>query len=62
VILTVQKMNISNKNPTSITTSVRLSEKELQKWTRAASALNMSRNRLIIDAVSAYLDQTYYVL
>lgn len=53
-------MNTSNKNPTSITTSVRLSEKELQKWTRAASALNMSRNRLIIDAVSAYLDRTYY--
>lgn len=55
-------MNTSTKNPASTTISVRLSEKELQKWTRAASALNMSRNRLIIDAVSTYLDQTYYVL
>lgn len=55
-------MDTTTKIPATTTTSVRLSEKELQKWTRAASALNMSRNRLILDAVSAYLEQTYHAL
>lgn len=55
-------MNATTKIAATTTTSVRLSEKELQKWTRAANSLNVSRNRLILDAVSAYLQQTYHAL
>ena len=55
-------MNTTTKIPATTTTSVRLPEKELEKWTRAANALNVSRNRLILDAVAAYLEQTYHAL